>query len=353
MNYRYLTIFRSPNRELFELLNQNVIGTPGVSMLYQHQQVEEKLKGIADPYFVNVIRAGKIAGTCCFCSRITLNQGQSIRSFYIRYFSFKDSFRRNSLRIKTVRGNNGLRKEIETMLNGDGLNCKPDKKFFHYAYVDLRNERSALLCNEFGFESVRQFTAVVFSRLFPKISRYKILEVKAETVHDLLTGFYHTCNTFSVENLSNRTYTFIEDEHGQRVAGVLTSPDRWKIHAITGWMSTLMLNIFSRLPIMNKLLNKNFHFLSVDGMYVLPGYEKYFENLLESLLAKHKLHTAIVMVDANSTMYTMLQSLRLGLLNKIRKETRGNVIAKFVNFTEAEKEKFRNHPVYISGIDAA
>lgn len=353
MNYRYLTILRTPNRELLELLNQNVIGTPGVSMRYQHCQVEEKINRIIDPYFINVIRAGQIAGTCCFCNRITLNQGKSIRSFYIRYFSFKDSFRRKSAPTKTVSGNSSLRKEIEMMLIGNGLNCKPDEKFFHYAYVDPRNERSALLCKEFGFEPIRQFTAVVFSRFFPTVSQYKIIEVKAEEAHELLTTFYGTWNTFSVENLSNRTYAFMEDEHGQRVAGVLISPDHWKIHAMPGWMSTAMLTIFSRLPVLNKLLNKNFNFLSVDGMYVLPGYEKYVEKLLESLLAKHRLNTAIIMVDVNSKMYTMLQSLKLGIVNKIRKEVKGDVIARFVNFTAEEKAAFKNHPVYISGMDAA
>lgn len=100
MDFRYLTISRSPTPELLEILNNNIIGTPGQGMLYQHLQVNSKIELIADPYYVNLTRGGRIAGTCCFCRRDTINNGKKIRAFYVRYFSFKDAFRRKSIKEK-------------------------------------------------------------------------------------------------------------------------------------------------------------------------------------------------------------------------------------------------------------
>src|SRR5688572_6025176 len=171
MTFRYLKILRSPTTQLQEILNKNIIGTPGQGMLYQHLEVNQKINQIKDPYFVNLVRAGQIAGTCCFCSRDTLNNGQNIRGFYVRYFSFLNSFRRKSIKEKAKGGNSGLRREIELLLSGEGLEVRPGEKFFHFAYVDPRNERSALLCEEFGFEPIRQYATIIFNRLNPKVNR--------------------------------------------------------------------------------------------------------------------------------------------------------------------------------------
>ena len=353
MTFRYLTIIRSPTDQLLEILNNNIIGTPGQGMLYQHLGVNQKINQIENPYFVNLVRAGQIAGTCCFCSRETLNNGQNIRAFYVRYFSFINSFRRKSIKEKAKGGNSGLRKEIESLLSGEGLNVNPGEKFFHYAYVDPRNERSALLCAEFGFEPIRQYTSIIFSRLSPKVSKDRIVEATSnESVNELLKTFYHGFNTLSFENLSAKKYYFIEDNKGQVVAGVHANPDQWKIHSLPGFMSNIMLRVFTTIPILNRLLSEKFRFITFEGIYLVPGNEKYLERLFETLFVKYNVNSAICIVDPGSKLYTTLKSLRLGLMSKLNKEVRGNVICRFVNFSQEEKNTFKTNPVYISGIDA-
>ena len=156
MNFRFLSITRSASPELLQILSNNVIGTPGKSMIYQHMGVDDKIHRLENPYFVNLKRADRIVGTCCFCNRTTINSGQPNQSLYVRYFSFKDLFRRKSVKEKARSNRQGLREEIHTLLNGRDLGMNEGEKFFHYAYVDPRNERSAILCSEFGFEKVRQ-----------------------------------------------------------------------------------------------------------------------------------------------------------------------------------------------------
>jgi hypothetical protein len=354
MTFRYLKILRSQTTPLLEILNNNIIGTPGQGMLYQHLNVNSKINQIADPYFVNLVRAEQIAGTCCFCHRETINNGQKIRTFYVRYFSFRDSLRRKSVQEKIKSRNSVLRKEIESLLSGEGLDLNPSEKFFHYAYVDPRNKRSAMLCEEFGFEPVRQYTTVIFSRLNPTVnSTDKIVLAKSnESVQELLRSYYHGFNTLSFENLSSRKYYFIENDIGQVVAGVHANPDQWKIHSLPGFLTNLILKVFTRLPILNKLLNEEFKFLTFEGIYLVPGNEKYLERLFESLLAQHNLNSAICIVDPGSNVYPTLKSLRLGLMSKLSKEVRGNVICRFINFSEEEKRTFKTNPVYISGVDA-
>ncbi len=161
MSHPFFNISKTPDPELLTLLNNNIIGTPGQGMLYQHLGVPNKIHQIADPYFVNLIRNKNVISTCCFCQRTTMNKGVEINSFYIRYFSFSDVFRGKKTNPKTSTRKSTLREEIKLLLNGSGLSTSVNEKFYHYAYVDPRNTRSALLCEEFGFQPVRQFTTIL------------------------------------------------------------------------------------------------------------------------------------------------------------------------------------------------
>ena len=353
MNLRYLTVRQTPTNELLELLNNNVIGTPGHSMLYQHLNVNEKINKIKEPYFVTLERAGRIAGTCCFCKRVTSSSKKDFTSFYVRYFSFKDIFRRKSLSVNPGSRVSVLRKEVNKLLQGEKLNTEPGEKFFHYAYVDTRNERSAVLCQEFKFEPVRQYTTIVFSRVFPRRSTSnKIVEVDAESVQPLLNEFYREFSMVSFENQSGKKYYFIENENGQRVAGVQVNSDEWKIRTLPGYWMNLMANVFSGIPILNRLMNKRFRFLTFENVYWMPGSEKFLESLFEHLLARFGVYAAICVVDAESKIYQAVKSLQLGLMNTLNKEVRGNVICRFENFNDSERAVFKNQPAFISGIDA-
>jgi hypothetical protein len=184
MNFRFLKIFNSPSNELIQLLKNNIIGTPGLGMLYQHLEVQKKIDHISEPFYVNLVRGNNIMATCCFCSRLSMNAGKGINSFYIRYFSFKDKFRTKQVAKKNHIGNSLLREELTSLLSGKGLGEGAKGKFFHYAYVDPRNLRSALLCKEFGFETVRQFSTLIFNRLNPKVNK-SVIEISTSEVNEV------------------------------------------------------------------------------------------------------------------------------------------------------------------------
>jgi hypothetical protein len=83
-------------------------------------------------------------------------------------------------------------------------------------------------------------------------------------------------------------------------------------------------------------------------MYCKPGKEAVFERLLETLLHQHKMHTAIMVVDTESSLYTLTEKLNLGLLAKISPEVYGNVIVHFEGLSEAFIQHQKSAPSYIS-----
>jgi hypothetical protein len=356
MGLNFLKILVSPNKEILDLLNNNIIGTPGQSMLYQHLGIKNKIHQIADPYYACLMKNDRVVGTACFCRRPTANTGGGSHSYYIRYFSFKEIFRRRSFRARPLplRQSN-LRVEINLVLGGYGLNVPVKEKFFHYAYVDPRNVRSLALCNEFGFETVREYATVVFNRINPKRSPALVTAVPKEEEHhigELIRAFYKDYTMFSDENLlRGRKYYVLKDHHGKILAGAQVNPERWKILALPGLRGKFILQTFTYLPFLRKLFNKDFKFITLDGIYYAAGFEKTLEILIEGLLAKHGVNSAIMVVDAGSKQYHDLKSLDLGLVNKLSPEVRGNVICRFSNFSSEEKKLFRIRPAYISGID--
>lgn len=351
--FKFLTILSSPSRELLRILNENVIGTPGLGMLYQHLGVENKIHKIAKPYFITLGRGNSIFGTGCLCKRNTQHVGTTVTAFYIRYFTFKSAFRKKKISERHSTGNSVVRSEVHSLLKGQGLDINANEVFFHYAYVDPRNLRSVVLCNEFGFQKVREYTSVIFSRLNPAEKNIEeIPEHQKETVLSLLKEFYKNYTMFSTENLFNgRSYYVIRNDVGEIVAGASANPDRWNVIDLPGKAGKLTLNIFSNLPFLNRIINRNYRFLTLDGVYYLPGFEEKLADLLEGLLYKHSLYSALTITDADSVLYSVLKSLDLGSVAKLSKEVRGNVIVKCQDVPSDIVDDLSRYPAYISGID--
>jgi hypothetical protein len=353
MGFKYLSIVKTPSPALLKLLTNNVIGTPKKSMVYQHMNVVQKVQNIKDPYFVNLERRGDILGTCCFCSRTTLNNSLAIHSFYIRYFTFKEQFRRREVKDKITNKSGEIKREIDSLLLGEGLGTKPDEKFYSYAYVDPKNERSLSLSKRYGFQVVRTFSTILFNRFYPvhsnrvtKISENEILQVKEK-----LKSYYSEFNMFSFENFNSESYFVINDDKGNIIAGVQANRDQWRIHEMPGLKGKLILNILSKLPVLKKVISKDYHFLSFEYIYCKEGHEDVLESLFESLLSKFRVYVAMTWIDRDTELFKSLKSLNLGLVNKINEEVNIQVIARFVNFKESEIKNFQNHPSYISAID--
>jgi len=355
MSYTFFHIQSVPDSGITDLLKKNAIGTPGRGMVYQHAEVEKKMKAIEDPYYVSLTRNKETIGTCCFCSRDTRNQGEKIPAFYLRYFSFKALYR-SSPKAPYQRRNkeSRLRTEIVRLLSGEGLGSRVQHTFFHYAYVDPLNHRSVVLCKEFGFEPVRTFSTLIFNRLYPKQNNLveKISPADMPQLKEKLEYFYKDYTMFSFENIFRvGTYYVIRDHQGNILAGAQVNPESWKILEMPGITGKMLLNTFSFLPVLNRLIKKDYRFITLEGIYFSPGNEKALETLFESLLAIYSRNSAMLWLDTDSDLYKRIRSLPLGVVHRLSKEVTGNVICRFTGMTEEQQKMFKNSPAYISGID--
>lgn len=352
-----LIVSKNPTREIITLLSNNVIGTPNHGMLYQHLNVETKINAIAEPYFVSVCKRDGIIGTSCFCKRTTFNGRRSDpNSFYIRYFSLKESYRKpyfNRRRFKR----NTIREDIGAILNSDFyLSSGASGRYIYYAYVDPNNIRSARLCREYGFEVIRKFETIIFSRIrLNRTNKHGLSKLSGGEYGEmlnLLRQFYKDHNLVSFDNLFNgQPYYVIRSDDGEVLAGAQANPDKWKIHKMKNGIEDALLRVSSYIPYLNRVINKNFDFIGIDGLYYKRGYQRLVEPLLEGLLMRYKLHNAFIPLDCDSELYRNVIKLNLGLTNRLTERVKTDVICKLLDFTAQEVACFASNPAYVSAID--
>jgi hypothetical protein len=358
MTLKFLKIFTQPTNEILNILTTNVIGTPGSGMVYQHLSVDKKVCQIRQPYFICLMRNRRIVATCCFSKRITKSSSCGRHdNYYVRYFYFDALFRRKRVPKNPRSRFSELKNEVRAVLEGEGLgDLGRSSKFFHYAYLDPGNERSAVICKEFGFQTVRQFSSLVFSRLIPKKSQSLVVEKiesgNREDMLDLLRNFYKGYSMFFEDNLITADgYYVLKNARGDVVAGAQVSLSRWRIYSLPIHGSNAILNIFSHVPFLNRLVNKNLKFISLEAIYYADGYQSTLEVLFEHLLARFGVYSAITVVDRNSELYHALKNLDLGTVSKFNLETTGNILCRFTNYSDQEIFSLKQYPAYVSCID--
>lgn len=352
---RLLQISNVPNEETISLLKDSVIGTPGSGMLYQHKTVENRISHIKSPFFVSLRSKLTLIGTCCFCFRVTLNQNRPLKSFYIRFFSFREQYRAKRLNGKQ-RKPGQLRQEINSLLQGEQLNVDRSSKYFNYAYVDPRNVRSALLCNEFGFQEVRRFSTFIFSRINPTtpsgLIASEVDENQFDEIRKLLLEKYSGFNMVPFEERFLATkYYVVRNPSGKIMAGAQVLPGHWRIYKMNNATNSILLSVASYVPLLRRLLNREFKFLAVDSLYFTEDGERYTEALLSSLLKTLNHYNALIPADSDTSLARHLQKLKLGIVSKISHQVPTSVICRFNNFSSAEIEQFQKTPAYVSALD--
>ncbi|MCV9387029.1 hypothetical protein [Reichenbachiella ulvae] len=352
MGFRILKIIYQANKEIQSFLADNIIGTPGQSAVYQQLNTHEKLKQLPNPHFACLQRE-KLLGLCCFCQRSFYLNGEEIVSFYVRYFSFKDAFRSQKSHSRSQNKRNAIKNEVHQLLEGHELLKRSTPNIF-YAFVDPNNERSAVLCNEFGFQTIRTFKTYSLGYLFPRkrIAFEKIASASKAELSELLRNFYSDYTFYTEDNLFYRDqYFMVRDENGKVLVGIQANPENWKIHDLPGWSGKMLLHVASKLPITNRLIRPNYQFLALDYLYCQPGQEETLSQLIESLLAHFSLSTAMVLADAESSLHQTLKRIDHGIVGKIKKPVSISVIAKGNQFSDYQWNHIKNSPSFQSSFD--
>ncbi len=354
---------QEPGQDIINHLKNTVIGTPG-RLLYRLTGIEKKIRLLNPSYFLVLRKLNRLLGTIGFVLRTTCNQTVSYSSWYIRYFSIRAPLRtkihrKENYDDKPSSGDNIIKDSIKDYFYEPnrllGKTSDSGQKTFIYAYIERENIRSKLFSDLMEFQIVRNFSTYFFSRISPKIHP-GIRRIKEEEKSDmlmLLKKFY------SVFNMYTEKYLFYEDNYyllkinDEIVAGVQANPETWEIIKKPGLKGKLLSDIIPHIPGVSKLFDpQNFRFVAMEGIYYKEGYEKYLLPLFETVCGLTNTHFALMWLDTDSQLTRTIDKLgHRGLLSKLIKPVEANIIVKFINFSEEEKESFRDNPAYLSCFD--
>ena len=345
--FQFLRIERKPSDQLIELLEKNIIGTPGKSMVYKHHNVQAKVHTISDPYFANLSIRNRLYGTVCLSKREVFIRNQSYQAFYLRYFTFRESLRSSNPKDRKRQSDSLIRDDVALLMNGKGLDYQND--LLLYAYVDPGNMRSKRLIEEFGFNKISNFQIIPFSRIFPKNhGQVKLAEdTQRAEIRKLLAESYKEEQFVAYENLFQRGEYFLLMDQGKVVCGAQAVPDQWEILEIPGIVGSILMNIFPKVPILKRLFHPRYKFVFLESIFCSRGHEKKLGSLFESVLSYYRVNSGILCLDNKSPIYASVKKNNMGITHKLQGEKQIDIFIKTTN----KKLINSDAPVCVSGFD--
>jgi len=366
-NYKDLEVRVSdhPNEEILYLLDHTIQGSEG-GMRYSLQNVAPRIEAYKDNIrFVSLYKKNQVTGTIGSCFRVSGRGNLKYPSTYLRYLSIQSEYqlepgwrkRRKSV-IKPERDDSFKQKTLEIfskphLLDIEGV--KEGDKHLMYTFIESMNERSKNLVSQAGYEYIRSFLTVAFSRFSPKkdVRVSKLMEEEKSKIEDLLTDYYGNHSLFTTEYsfYGDRYYVLKEGE--EIVAGVNAIPGVHKIYDIPGIWGWVIMKILPKVPYYRRLFYPGeFRYLVFDAIYCRKGHEQILGTLFESVCAAEGYYTGLTWLDDRSELYDKIRTeVNMGALNRMLNAKPGLVYIRFLNFDEKEKESFFEAPAYVSGFD--
>lgn len=353
------------NDGIMDILNHSVQGSEG-GMRFALQNIGLKIAAYRDQIrFISLYKKNKITGTIGACFRISGQGPLRIPSTYIRYLAFQSTYqsdiswrRREKPIIKTEQDDSFKQKTLEIFSHPHLLDLPgifEQDKHVMYAFLESMNERSKNLVNQAGYEYIRSFLTVAFSRFSPKTdNRVSVIDEKEKAlVKELLKEFYRQYSFFTDDYAFYNNKYYVLKEGNEIIAGVCAIPSSYKIFDVPGVWGWVMMKVFPEIPFYRKLFRPGeFRFLVFDAIYHKKGREDALANLFESACASEGFNTGLTWLDDRSELYDKMRTrVNLGPLNRILNAKPGLVYVRFINMTEEERNRFYDAPAYISGFD--
>ena len=365
IDYKKLEVrrVRKADEDIISLLKSTVLGSEG-GMRYSMQNTEERIKSYGDGLtFMALYKKSSLKGVIGVCSRKTLNRGVPYNSAYLRYLAIHSAFQTENApeqRAERIsQAGDSFKQKILSVIRDPnhvtGEEQGNESPHVMYAYVESRNERSRNLVNQSGYEYIRSFLTVAFSRFNPKpvpsVTRLNPEEEPAMT--RLLEDFYRDYCFYTDEFSFYGHRYYVLRKNGEIVAGVGAIPAQYRVVNVPGLWGWLMMKVLPRTPMFRRLFRpEEFRYVILNAIYCREGSEDLLPDLFEGVCAEEGYHTALTWLDDHSGLYeTLRTNRRMGALNRMLNAKPGLVYALFTGFSAGETEKFYDSPAYISGFD--
>jgi hypothetical protein len=350
---------------ILNILNHAVQGSEG-GLRFSLQNIESRIAAYKDKIrFVSLYKKNQITGTVGACYRISGQGKLRYPSSYIRYLAFQSVYqndtnwrKRNKEQIRPEKDVSFKQKTLEIFSKPHLLDLHEvfeNDKHIMYAFIESVNERSKNIVHQAGYEYIRSFLTVAFSRFSPvadpRVSR--LTDKDRREMEELLMDFYRDYAFFTTENAFYEDKYYVLKENNQIVAGVCVIPTSYKVYDVPGIWGWVMMKVLPKTPYFRRLFRPGqFRYLVMDAVYCREGKEALLAKLFESACAAEGFHTGLMWLDDRSRLYDKIRTgVRMGALNRMLNARPGLVYAKFINLTDEEKENFYDSPAYISGFD--
>jgi hypothetical protein len=387
IDYKKLEVRKLPsaNDEVIALLKETVLGSEG-GMRYSMQNTPERIATYGDGLsFLALYKRNSLKGVIGLCRRIIRNRGTQSEATYLRYLAVQSAFqteRAPGRQGERLSGAADRQSGAATRLSGAAdrqsgaatrlsvaaesfkakimsLIREPEqdsgRPHVMYAYVESRNERSRNMINQSGYEYIRSFLTVAFSRFNPKANPHVTrLKPEEEPAMAALLDEQYSDYCFYTDEFSFLDHRYYVLRHnGEIVAGAGAIPARYRVVNVPGLWGWLMMKVLPRTPLFRRLFQPEaFRYLILNAIYCRKGNEDLLPDLFEAACAEEGYNTALTWLDDHSHLFeTLRTNRRMGALNRMLNAKPGLVYALFSGLTPEEIEKFYDSPAYISGFD--
>jgi hypothetical protein len=224
------------NEGILYILNHAVQGSEG-GLRFSLQNIAPRIAAYRDQIrFVSLYKKNQITGTVGSCFRVSGQGNLQYPSSYLRYLAFQSTYqtdsgwrKRKKALIKPEKDDSFKQKTLEIFSKPHLLDLNgvfEGDRHIMYAFVESKNERSKNLVNQAGYEYIRSFLTVAFSRFSPKPDKRvaKLKEEEKPEMESLLLKYYVDYSFFSTD------YSFFGDsyytlkEGDEIIAGVSAIP---------------------------------------------------------------------------------------------------------------------------------
>jgi hypothetical protein len=353
------------NEGILDILNHAVQGSEG-GLRFSLQNIAPRIAAYKDQIrFVSLYKKNQITGTVGSCFRVSGQGNLRYPTSYLRYLAFQSIYqsdfnwrRRRTALIKPEKDDNFKQKTLEIFSKPHMLdlnNVFEGDKHIMYAFVESMNERSKNLVHQAGYEYIRSFLTVAFSRFSPKPDKRvsKLRDEEKSKMESLLREYYLDYSFFSTDYSFFGDKYYVLKEGDEIIAGVSAIPSVYKVYDIPGIWGWVMMKVLPKTPYFRRLFRPGeFRYLVFDAIYCRNGREDQLGKLFESACAAEGFHTALTWLDDHTQLYDKMRTVvKMGALNRMLNAKPGLVYSRFINLSEKEKEYFYNAPAYISGFD--
>ncbi|HMT68007.1 MAG TPA: hypothetical protein PKE28_10455 [Bacteroidales bacterium] len=366
LDYKKLEVrkVRSADEDITDLIKSTVLGSEG-GMRYVMLNTPERIRSYGDGLsFLALYKRNSLKGVIGLCRRITSNRGIRYPSAYLRYLAVQSAFQVERAPGKAGRQLSGagdsFKQKIFSIFRDPQLAAGSDDEGnagpnVLYAYVESRNERSRNMINQAGYEYIRSFLTVAFSRFNPEPhpSVEKLSPEEEPAMAKLLEEFYSGYCFYTDEFSFYDHKYYVLRRNGEIVAGVGAIPARYRVVNVPGLWGWMMMKVLHRAPYFRRLFRpEEFRYIILNAIYCREGSEDLLPDLFDAVCAEEGYHTALTWLDDHSHLYeTLRTNRRMGALNRLLNAKPGLVYALFSGLAPVETEKFYDSPAYISGFD--